>query len=48
MNVKGIKPNWNLVIPISEMDANAALQGFNNPDPTGTVTTPTPIGEFAN
>lgn len=47
INMKGIKPNWNLVIPISEMDANAALTGFNNPDPTSLVKGPTPIGEFA-
>ena len=48
INMKGIKPNWNLVIPIDEMEANAALTGLNNPDPTGTVTGPTPIGTFAN
>ncbi len=48
MNVKGIKPNWNLVIPINEMDANAALEGYNNPNPTAVVETPTPIGQFAN
>lgn len=48
INMKGIKPNWNLVIPIDEMEANAALTGLNNPDPTGTVTGPTPIGSFAN
>ena len=44
----GIKPNWNLVIPIDEMEANVALEGLNNPDPTATVTGPTPIGTFAN
>lgn len=48
INLKGIKPNWNLVIPIEEMEANSALTGLNNPDPTGTVTGPTPIGSFAN
>ena len=48
INMKGIKPNWNLVIPIDEMEANVALEGLNNPDPTGTVTGPTPIGTFAN
>lgn len=47
INVKGIKPNWNLVIPISEMDANSALTGLNNPDPTAVVKGPTPIGSFA-
>ena len=48
INMKGIKPNWNLVIPIEEMEANKGLEGLNNPDPTGTVTGPTPIGTFAN
>lgn len=48
INCKGIKPNWNLVIPISEMEANSALTGLNNPDPTGKVTGPTPIGTFGN
>lgn len=48
INMKGIKPNWNLVIPIDEMEANSALTGLNNPDPTGTVTGPTAIGTFAN
>ena len=36
-----------MVIPISEVQANAALEGKNNPNPTKTVTGPTPIGEFA-
>lgn len=47
LNLKGIKPNWNLVIPINEMDANAALAGLNNPNPTAVVKGPTPIGQFA-
>jgi hypothetical protein len=47
LNLKGIKPNWNLVIPISEMDANAALTGFNNPNPTAVVKGPIAIGQFA-
>lgn len=51
INCKGIKPNWILVIPTYELDANTALKSEtvnnNNPDPTGTVTGPTPIGEFA-
>ena len=48
LNLRGIKPNWNLVIPINEMDANAALKGFNNPDPTARVKGPIAIGTFAN
>lgn len=48
INCKGIKPNWTLVIPKSEVDSNTALQGKNNPDPSGAITKrPTPIGEFA-
>lgn len=47
INCKGIKPNWNLVVPKSEMDANVAIEGHNNPDPTATVTGPTPVGTFA-
>lgn len=47
INCKGIKPNWNLVIPITELDSNPVLQGNNNPDPTATVTGPTAIGSFA-
>lgn len=48
INCKGIKPNWTLVIPKDEVDANAALQGLNNPDPSGAIKSfPTPIGEFA-
>ena len=38
MNCEGIKPNWNLVIPDSEMNNNNALKGLNNPDPTQSVT----------
>ena len=47
INCKGIKPNWNLVIPINEVQANVALDKKNNPNPTNTVKGPTPIGEFA-
>lgn len=47
INCKGIKPIWNLVIPQSELEGNPALQGNNNPDPSGTVTGPTPIGQWA-
>ena len=47
INCAGIKPNWNLVIPISELNNNKALQGWNNPNPTQTVTGPSPLGEYA-
>lgn len=48
INCKGIKPNWNFVIPKSEWQANPILEKTNNPNPTGTVPQrPTPIGEFA-
>ena len=43
-----MKPNWALVIPKDEVDSNTALQGKNNPDPSGAIPTrPTPIGQFA-
>lgn len=47
INCKGIRPNWNLVIPEDEEESNDSLIDMNNPDPTNTVTYPTPIGEFA-
>lgn len=37
LNCEVIKPNWNLVIPRTEVSNNVALEGYNNPDPTGTV-----------
>lgn len=37
INAKGIKPQWTPCIPQSEVDNNAALQGFNNPDPTAII-----------
>ena len=46
MNFKGGKPWWTLCIPISEVQANTALEGKNNPNPTGTFKTPAPIGGF--
>ncbi len=48
INCEGIKPNWNMVIPNSEIEANTALQNNNNPDPSSAIPSrPTPIGEFA-
>ena len=47
INCAGIKPNWNLVIPISELNNNKALQGWNNPNPSQTVTGPSPVGQYA-
>ena len=47
LNCEGIKPNWNLVIPINEIQANTALEGKNNPNPSACVKTPTTIGEYA-
>lgn len=46
VNAEGIKPNWNLCIPTTEVQANAALDGYNNPDPTQTVVVPSPIDEY--
>lgn len=49
INCQDIKPNWNLVIPISEVQANAALEGWNNPDPTNSVgKRPHIEGEYAD
>jgi len=48
INCKGIKPNWTLMIPLDEMEANAAItDDTNNPDPSNTVATPVEIGTFA-
>ena len=48
INCKDIKPNWNYVIPRSEIENNNAItMELNNPDPAATVTGPTPVGEFA-
>ena len=45
INCKGVKPNWTLMIPKTEVDSNTALQGMNNPDPSGAIAKrPTPIG----
>ncbi len=48
INCEGIKPNWTLCIPISEVNANRALNGYNNPNPSVAVEGPTPIGQFAS
>ncbi len=48
INCEGIKPNWTLCIPISEVNANRALNGYNNPNPSVAVDGPTPIGQFAS
>ena len=48
INCKGVKPNWALMIPKTEVDSNTALQGMNNPDPSGAILQrPTTIGTFA-
>lgn len=47
INCEGIKPNWTLMIPIDEVNANSALYGNNNPNPSAAVEGPTPIGTFA-
>ncbi|MDR3218435.1 MAG: RagB/SusD family nutrient uptake outer membrane protein [Dysgonamonadaceae bacterium] len=48
VNCEGIKPIWNLVIPISEVQANVALEGNNNPDPTATIVYPSPVGQYSD
>lgn len=47
INCAGIKPNWNFCIPISEIQANVALKGKNNPDATAVVKGPSKVGEYA-
>lgn len=47
VNCEGIKPNWNLVIPRTEVQSNQALQTTNNPDPTQAVIAPSPIGQYS-
>lgn len=48
INCEGVKPNWTLMIPKTEVDSNMALQGKNNPDPSDAIRTrPTPIGQYA-
>ena len=48
INCKDIKPNWNFVIPRSEIENNNAIsKALNNPDPSGTVKGPSPLGEYA-
>lgn len=34
INAEGMKPNWNFVIPNSELQVNKAIIDHNNPDPT--------------
>ena len=34
-DVQGRSPQWNIVIPRSELQANSAVTDLNNPDPTG-------------
>jgi hypothetical protein len=48
INCEGIKPIWNLVIPRSEVQANVALQGKNNPDPTAIVRGPHEPNEWGD
>ena len=47
INCYGMKPTWNMVIPKSETDANVALQGKNNPNPTKTVKCPSDLDVYA-
>lgn len=47
IDCKGIKPHWNMVIPKFEYQNNRAIDGFNNPDPTGIVKGPSKVGEYA-
>ena len=46
INCEGIKPIWNLVIPVFEANNNNALKDMNNPDPTQSVKGPSPVGQY--
>lgn len=48
VNCKGMKPNWTLMIPQDELDANSAIYGYNNPDPSQAIDYPSPIGEYSD
>lgn len=38
INAEGIKPNWNLVIPVSETSSNTGIgDDYNNPDPSACI-----------
>lgn len=47
INCEGIKPNWTLVIPVFEVNANQALEGNNNPNPTAAINYPSPVGQYS-
>ena len=47
VNCEGMKPNWNMVIPESEITSNIALKDMNNPNPTKTVLCPSVENEYA-
>lgn len=47
LNCKGIKPNWNFMIPQDEIDAHPNLEGKNNPDPSKVIITPCAVNEYA-
>ena len=38
MNTEGVSPQWNLVIPVLELNANTGItNATNNPNPSGTI-----------
>ena len=47
INCRGIKPNWNYVVPQYEIDSNDTLDVQNNPDPSSVVKYPCNPGEYA-
>ena len=47
VNCEGMKPNWNMVIPESEVTSNIALKDMNNPNPTKTVLCPSEENKYA-
>ena len=47
INLEGMKPSWNLVIPYDEYDYNKVLKTTNNPDPDQTIKYPSPEGQYS-
>lgn len=48
INCKGIKPVWNMVIPMQAIDENSALVGNNNPIPFDCIKAPSPIDQYSD
>ncbi len=47
LNCQDIKPTWNYIIPIAERQQNHAIEGYNNPNPSGCLALPSPVNEYS-